>query len=487
MGRTMLNHDKTPLYDALRKHIDDRVIPFDVPGHKQGQGNSELLKLMPKSVLEADVNSMKSLDFLCSPVSVIKEAEDLMADAYGCNDAFFIVGGTTQAVQAMVMSVVSDGETIIMPRNVHKSAINALILCGAKPHYMYPYIEEDFGMTTGVSLDEVKMAIEEAPNAKAVFIINPTYYGVVSELKAIIDYAHSKNIKVIVDEAHGAHLPFHKDMPDAAMALGADMSAVSTHKTGGSLTQSSVLLLNTNRIKRNHVKTVINLTQTTSASYLLMSSLDLTRRFLVKEGQENLTEVLILARKARTAINDIDGLIAFSYDSFNSAGCYGFDETKLGVNVTGLGLTGLFVYDVLKEDYNIQIEMGDAHNILAILSVGDSEKRVNQLIAALNAISNKYNKEPLHLPFKKFNATTVAYSPRQAFYADKERLALVDSVNRVSGESIMIYPPGIPIVAPGELITKEMIDYVALLKSEKGTLSGLDDTECNYIYCMKES
>jgi len=488
MAKTMLkyDHDKTPLFDALNKHIDDRVIPFDVPGHKQGNGNPELLKLFPKSVLEADVNSMKSLDFLCNPVSVIKEAEDMMAEAYGAEEAFFIVNGTTQAVQSMIMSAVSENDTVIMPRNVHKSAINALILCGAKPHYMYPYIEEAFGMTSGVSLEEVKIAIEEAPHAKSVFIINPTYYGVVSDLKAIIDYVHSKNMTVIVDEAHGAHFPFHDSLPKSAMCLGADMAAVSLHKTGGSLTQSSVLLLNTDRIKRNHVKTVINLTQSTSASYLLMTSLDLTRKFLMQEGQKKLEEVLALSKKARDKINAIDGLIAFDFEDFDKRGCYGFDETKLGVNVTGIGLTGLHVYDILRDDYNIQVEMGDSHNILAILSVGDTEKRLNQLIAALNAISTRYKKEPLNLTFKSFHSTEVKHSPRQAFYSEMERLSLEESINRISGEFIMIYPPGIPIIAPGEVITEELYKYIELLKAENGTMSGLDDTEANYIYCIKE-
>lgn len=297
MAKTMLNHDEAPLFEALKKHMDDRVIPFDVPGHKQGRGNEELLKLFPKSVLEADVNSMKSLDFLSNPTTVIKKAEDLMADAFSADEAFLVVGGTTQAVQGMVMSVISEGETLIMPRNVHKSAINALILCGGKPHYMYPYIEEAYGMTTGVSLEDVKKAIKDAPEAKAVFLINPTYYGVTSDLKAIIDFVHQQEMIVIVDEAHGAHFNFHEELPSSAMALGADMAAVSTHKTGGSLTQSSVLLLNTTKIHRNHVKTILNLLQTTSASYLLMASLDLTRRFLVKSGTGNLKAVLGLAKK----------------------------------------------------------------------------------------------------------------------------------------------------------------------------------------------
>ena len=302
MAKTTLDQNTTPLYDALKEHIDKRMIPFDVPGHKQGAGNSELLKLFPKSVLEADVNSMKPLDFLCNPTSVIKKAEDLMADAYFADECFFIVNGTTQAVQAMIMSAVSEGEKIILPRNVHKSAINALILCGAIPHYMYPCFEEKFGMSSGVSLDNVKKAIEEAPDAKAILLINPTYYGVVSELKAIIEYSQSKGLLVLVDEAHGAHFPFHEELPMAASELGADISAVSIHKTGGSLTQSSALLLNTNRISRDYVRTVLNLTQSTSSSYLLMTSLDLTRKFLVTEGKEKLTEVLKLARDARKRI-----------------------------------------------------------------------------------------------------------------------------------------------------------------------------------------
>lgn len=486
MARTIRDHNQTPLYDALRKHMDNRVIPFDVPGHKKGFGNPELQKLMPKEVLEADVNSMKPLDFLGNPVSVIKDAEDLMADAYCADEAFFIVNGTTQAVQAMVMSAVKPGETIILPRNVHKSAINALILCGAKPHYMYPHFEADYGMSIGVSLTEVQSAIATAPEAKAILLINPTYYGVVSELKEIIVYAKAKGLKVIVDEAHGAHFPFHEALPSAAMQLGADMAAVSIHKTGGSLTQSSALMLNTEVIQRSHVKTILNLTQTTSASYLLMTSLDLTRKFLMTDGHDNLTEVLSLVRKARVQINAIDGLLAYSQEDFNSEGCFGFDETKLGVNVTGIGLTGIFVYDILRDEYNIQVEMGDTHNILAIFSVGDTEKRVNQLVSALSAITNKYGKAPLHLPFRSFNATEVKCSPREAFYGEKETVAITEASGRISGEFVMIYPPGIPILAPGEVITDEIMTYIQLLKHEQGALSGLADTQVETINVLKE-
>ncbi|MCT4597119.1 MAG: aminotransferase class V-fold PLP-dependent enzyme [Vallitalea sp.] len=487
MGKIIINHNKTPLFDELKKHIDKKVIPFDVPGHKQSCGNTELLKLIPKSVLEADVNSRKSLDFICNPVSVIKEAQDLLADAYRADESFFMVNGTTQAVQAMIMSVVSEGDIIILPRNVHKSAINALILCGAKPHYMYPHFEKKYGMTVGVSLDNVKRAISEEPNAKAVLIINPTYYGVASEMKRIIEYAHEKGIKVLVDEAHGAHLPFHDELPECAMALGADMSAVSLHKTGGSLTQSSALLLNTNTISKNHVKKIVNLTQSTSASYLLMASLDLTRKFLVIEGREKLHKAIELARKARKKINQIEGLFAFSYKDFDRSGCFGFDETKLGINVTGIGLTGINAYDILRDEYNIQLEMGDSHNILAVISIGDTKNRVDQLVEALKDIAMTYKKEPLQLEFKTCNSTKVSYSPRDAFYSNKERVLLENSISRISGEFVMIYPPGIPILAPGELITEEIYNYITLLKTEKGAISGLEDIDVNYIYCIKEN
>jgi len=481
-----LDHTRLPLYNALQDHIDSRVIPFDVPGHKRGRGNQYLTEFLGKSVMAADVNSMKPLDFICNPISVIKEAEDLMADAYGADEAFFIVNGTSQAVQSMVMSAVSEGDTIIMPRNVHKSVINALILSGAIPHYVYPHIEEDYGMVTGMSLEDVKKAIDQAPHAKAIFVINPTYYGVVSDLESIIKLAHEHDMHVIVDEAHGAHFPFHDAFPYSAIALGADMVASSLHKTGGSLTQSSVLLLNNGRIKRNHVKTIINLTQTTSASYILMTSLDLTRKYLVDEGEKVFDKVVSLAKNARDKINQIDGLTAFDIDSFSKKACYGFDTAKLGINVTGIGLTGLNVYEILRDDYNIQIEMGDAHNILAILSIGDSDKEVNQLVSALFAISNNYRKEPLKLEFKHFSATDVKLSPRQAFYSEMERLDLKDSVGRISGEFVMIYPPGIPILAPGEFITSEIVAYIELLKKENGTLSGLEDTNGDYIYCIKE-
>ena len=278
-----------PIYEALEEFRRRRVVPFDVPGHKRGRGNPELVQLLGEKCVGLDVNSMKPLDNLCNPVSVIREAEELAADAFGASHAFFMVGGTTSSVQSMVLSVCRAGDKIILPRNVHKSVINALILCGGVPVYVNPPIHPLIGVALGMEVSAVEKAIRENPDAVAVLVNNPTYYGICSDLRAITALAHAHGMQVLVDEAHGTHLYFGEDMPVSAMEVGADMAAVSMHKSGGSLTQSSLLLLGP-KVDPAHVRSIINLTQTTSASYLLLSSLDISRRNLALRGKGILPE-----------------------------------------------------------------------------------------------------------------------------------------------------------------------------------------------------
>jgi arginine/lysine/ornithine decarboxylase len=254
-----------------------RVVPFDVPGHKRGRGNPELTAFLGEKCMNVDVNSMKPLDNLCHPVSVIRDAEDLAAQAFHAKHAFFMVGGTTSAVQAMVLTACKKGDKIILPRNVHISVINALILCGATPVYINPQIEHRLGISLGMSVADIEKAIMENPGVKAILVNNPTYYGICSNLKKITDIAHAHEIKVLVDEAHGTHFYFNNALPVSAMDAGADMASVSMHKSGGSLTQSS-LLLTGEHINADYVRQIINLTQTTSGSYLLLSSLDISRK-----------------------------------------------------------------------------------------------------------------------------------------------------------------------------------------------------------------
>ncbi len=473
----LLNKQKEmPLFEALKVYDERQVVPFDVPGHKHGKGLSVMAEYYGEKMLALDVNSMPCLDNLSNPIGVIKEAEDLAADAFGADSAFFLVNGTSAGIQAMIMTVCEPGDKIILPRNCHKSAISALILSGAIPIYVQPQIDERLGIAMGVELDDIKQTIIENPDAAAVFIINPTYYGAASDLKEIIRFAHQYNMLVLVDEAHGAHFHFHPDVPASAMKLGADMSAVSLHKTGGSLTQSSILLLNEERINHKKVRTTLSLNQTTSASYLLMASLDIARQQLATEGFERIDEILKLCDNARTEINNIPGLYAFGPDQIGEAGVYDFDTTKLGVHVAKLGLTGFEVYDLLFEKYNIQIEMADMYNILAIVSLGDNRESLQTLVAALADIAtNHANAQPLDTVTAVLHNPYVIVSPRDAYYAKKHVVKLEDAVGEISGESIMTYPPGIPVVTPGERISKEIVAHIIELKKQPSLLQGTED------------
>ncbi|NLY42775.1 MAG: aminotransferase class I/II-fold pyridoxal phosphate-dependent enzyme [Clostridiaceae bacterium] len=476
-----LDQQKTPLFDALKRYVDSKVIPFHVPGHKHGKGMQEFRQYVGDRVLEMDVNGMEDLDNASNPIGVIRESEELCAQSFGAQNAYFLVNGTTAGVQAMIMSVCEPGDEIIVPRNAHKSVIGGIILSGAIPVYVQPEINEELGIAMGVTEESIKKAIKKHPHAKAVFVINPTYYGVTSDLKAIVRIAHRNNMAVLVDEAHGAHMSFHDDFPLTAMEVGADMSAVSLHKTAGSMTQSSVLLTRGNLVSPEITKQVINLMQTTSASYVLMASLDVARKQLATMGPEMLEKTLELVRWAREEINKIDGLYAFGKELIGTPGCHDFDETKLGINVRKLGYTGYEMEKKLRNEYNIQIEMSDLYNILAVVTIGDTKEDLLALIGALKDISARTEvkeiKNSTRIPYK----TKHIVSPRDAFYSSKKSVRLEEAAGEIAGEMIMAYPPGIPVICPGERITKEIIEYVQILKEEHCQLQGTADPYVDYI------
>lgn len=477
---------KAPIYEALEKFRKKRVVPFDVPGHKRGRGNPELVELLGEKCVNLDVNSMKPLDNLCHPVSVIKEAEELVADAFGAEHAFLMIGGTTSAVQSMVLSVCKANDKIILPRNVHKSVINALILCGATPIYVEPKVNERIGIALGMEIDSFVRVIEENPDAVAVLVNNPTYYGICSDLKKIVEVSHSHGLRVLADEAHGTHLYFGEDLPVSAMAAGADFAAVSMHKSGGSLTQSSVLLTSQG-VNADYVRQIINLTQTTSASYLLLSSLDISRRNLALRGRESFAAVVKMAEYARNEINAIGGYYAYSKELVNGTSVYDYDVTKLSVHTQGIGLTGIEVYDLLRDEYDIQIEFGDIGNILAYISIGDRIRDIERLVGALADIKRLYERDGSDLVSGEYIQPDVVMSPQTAFYANKESVPIRQTAGMICAEFVMCYPPGIPILAPGERITKEIIDYI-LYAGEKGcSLQGTEDPKVAYLKVIKDT
>lgn len=470
----MYDQTKAPLYEALERFRKQRVVPFDVPGHKRGRGNPELVQLLGEKCVGLDVNSMKPLDDLCHPSSVIRDAEALAAEAFGAANSFFMVGGTTSSVQSMIFSVCKEGDKIIMPRNVHKSAINALVMCGAIPVYVNPEVDKKLGISLGMEPSKLEQAVKDNPDAVAVLVNNPTYYGICSDMRSIVKIAHEHGMKVLVDEAHGTHFSFNEKLPISAMEAGADMAAVSMHKSGGSLTQSSILLLN-DTVNVDYVRQIVNLTQTTSASYLLMSSLDISRRNLALNGKTSFKKVMDMASYAREEINNIGGFYAFGGELINGTSVYDFDVTKLAVYTRDLGLAGIELYDILRDEYGIQIEFGDISNVLAYISIGDRLQDIERLVGALDDIKRLYKKDKRGMLSAEYISPKVAVPPRKAFYSEKVSLPLNESEGKICTEFVMCYPPGIPILAPGELITKEIIEYIEYAKSKGCNLQGTED------------
>ena len=481
----IFSQSEAPVLEAMKQHLQNRVVPFDVPGHKGGRGTRELTDFLGLSCLKADVNSMKPLDNLCHPVSVIKNAQELAAEAFGAENAFFVVNGTTGSVQAMIMAACKAGEKIIMPRNVHRSAINALVVNGAIPVYVNPGTNKRLGIPLGMSVENVRKAIRENPDAKAVLINNPTYYGVCSDLREIVKLAHENGMLALVDEAHGTHFYFGENMPVSGMAAGADMAAVSMHKTGGSLTQSSLLLCGKN-VSAGYIRQIINLTQTTSGSYLLIASLDIARKNLALNGREIFRKTVQYAEYARSEINKLGGYYAFGSELCGSDSFFSFDPTKLSIHTRDIGLAGIEVYDILRDEYNIQIEFGDIGNVLAIISAGDRALEIERLISSLYEIKRLYSKDKAGMFDHEYIDPQVIMPPQSAFYGDKKSVPITESGGYICGEFVTCYPPGIPILAPGEKITGDIINYILYAKEKGCMMTGTQDINIENINVVVE-
>ena len=479
-----LDQTKVPVCDALKRVRDSGMVHFDVPGHKGGRGNKALRDFFGSDCIRSDMNSMKALDNLCHPVSVIREAEELAADAFGADYAFLMVGGASSCVEAMVMTACKAGEKIIMPRNVHRSAINALVICGAVPVYVDPGVNRRLGIPLGMSVEGVKKAIEQNPDAKAVLVNNPTYYGVCSDLPEIIKIAHEHGMLVLCDEAHGTHFYFSDLLPPGGMQLGADMAACSMHKTGGSFTQSAFLLCGKG-VNPGYVRQIINLTQTTSGSYLLLCSLDMARRNLALNGKAMMERTIEQADYAREEINALGGYYAFGSEIVDGEYCCAFDTTKLSVHTRDIGLAGVEVYDLLRDEYDIQLEFGDIGNFLAIVTAGDRDLEIERLISALSEIKRLYSGDLTGMLDHEYINPLVEMTLQAAFYSEKVSLPIEESAGRISTESVMCYPPGIPILAPGERITDEILRYIAYAKEKGCFMTGTEDMNISRINVVR--
>lgn len=484
-----LSQLETPLFDALLKHRNKQPVQFHIPGHKKGQGmDSAFREFVGDNVLSIDLINIAPLDDLHSPKGAIKEAQSLAAEAFGADHTFFSVQGTSGAIMTMIMTVVGPGDKILVPRNVHKSTMSAIVLSGAIPIFIHPEIDEEYGITHGISAESVEKAIKKYPDAKAVLVINPTYYGFAADLKRIVDISHAANIPVIVDEAHGVHLKFHDELPLSAMQAGADMAATSVHKLGGSMTQSSVLNVREGLVSVNRVQSILSMLSTTSTSYPLLASLDCARRQLAVRGHDLIHDTLRIAKDARKQINRIPHLKVAGREKLTSSATYDMDQTKLLISVKDLGITGHEAEEWLRHNANIEVELSDLYNILCIVTLGDTKKEVNLLINALKRMSQAFDSEAcvketeVNVP----DIPALAMTPRDAFYSSTEMIPLKESAGYICAEFVMVYPPGIPIFIPGEVITQENIEYISMNIEAGLPVQGPEDATLRYIRVIKE-
>ncbi|WP_032121738.1 aminotransferase class I/II-fold pyridoxal phosphate-dependent enzyme [Clostridium amazonitimonense] len=483
-----LDQNETPLFDALLEYVNRETIPFHVPGHKKGIGMDEEFKsFIGENPFKIDVTVFKLVDSLHHPTGPIKKAQELASDAYGSEAAFFSIHGTSGAIQAMIMSVVNAGDTIVVPRNVHKSVTAGIILSGAVPVYMQPELDKDVGIAQGVTPETVEATLKEHPEAKAVLIINPTYYGVSTDIKKIADIVHSYDIPLIVDEAHGPHLSFNDKLPMSAIEAGADICSQSTHKIIGALTQCSLLHVNSKYVDPTRVQQILNLLQTTSPSYILMASLDCARRQIALHGKELLEGSIALSNYAREEINKIPGFYCFGNEILGNPGVFALDPTKITITCRDLGITGYDLDMILSTKYHIQMELSDLYNVLAVGSFGDTKESIDKLVEALKEISEEYasknTKKPDFIDIPPIPERVLI--PREAFNGTKESVPLIDSVGLISGEFLLAYPPGIPVLCPGEKITKNIIQYVQELKDAGLYVQGTEDPKVEYIKVVK--
>ncbi|MED1440584.1 aminotransferase class I/II-fold pyridoxal phosphate-dependent enzyme [Aeribacillus composti] len=485
----MSQHD-TPLFTGLLEHIQKNPIQFHIPGHKKGAGmEPKFREFIGHNALAMDLINIGPLDDLHSPKGIIKEAQKLAAEAFGADHTFFSVQGTSGAIMTMVLSVCGPGDKIIVPRNVHKSVMSAIIFSGASPVFIHPEVDKNLGISHGITTESVEKALQQYPDAKGLLVINPTYFGISADLKQIVNIAHSYNVPVLVDEAHGVHIHFHDKLPLSAMQAGADMAATSVHKLGGSMTQSSILNVREGLVSPDRVQSILSMLTTTSTSYLLLASLDAARKQLATKGYELLEQTIQLANQTRSEINKIDHLYCVGEEILGTNATYDYDPTKLIISVKELGITGYDAELWLREHYNIEVELSDLYNLLCLITPGDTEYETSLLIKALRALSkefshqaNKQAEVSVLLP----DIPVLALTPRDAFYAETELVPFEQSVGRIIAEFVMVYPPGIPIFIPGEIITKENLHYIRKNLDAGLPVQGTEDPTLSYIRVIKE-
>jgi lysine decarboxylase len=494
-----VDQTRTPYFDVLLDYVDSGVIPFHTPGHKQGHGMERAFReFVGDNVLSIDLTQIRGLDDLLQPTGAVEEAQELAAEAYGADHSFFLINGSTSGNQIMMMTAVNPGDKIALPRNSHKSAMGALIMSGAHPVYMQPEVDESLHMDHTVTPETVRATLAAHPDVKAVYVISPTYYGVAAHLEAIAAIAHAHGVPLLVDEAWGPHFHFHPALPKDAIASGADMCINSTHKMIGAMSQCAMLHMKGSRIRLDRLKAVVKLFLSTSPNLVLVASLDVARKQMATQGRALLSRTIDLAQDIRRRINEIPDVSCFGEEMVGRPGVYDFDPTKVTITVKALGYTGYEAEEILRRRYNVQCELADLFNTLALITIGTRAEDADRLVYGIKELAREDRPIDVFSPsgVLERRLATGTYNlpkippirmvPREAFLAETVFVPFRESVGRICAEVITPYPPGIPVISPGEEITKEIVDYCRLELRAGVKMQGPFDTELRQIRVVRE-
>jgi arginine/lysine/ornithine decarboxylase len=486
----MPNQNQTPLIDALKACTTRSHAPFYTPGHKRGAGISPLLTdLIGKDVFRADLTELAELDNLFTPQSVILAAQELAAEAFGAEKTWFLVNGSTCGIEAAILATCRMGEKIILPRNVHSSVISGLILSGAIPIFINPVYNSDLDIAYSITPEALKAALVQHPDTKAVLIVYPTYNGICGNLPAFVHLTHQYNIPLIVDEAHGAHFHFHSQLPISALTAGADLTVQSIHKTLGAMTQASMLHFQGKRIDIDRVNKALQLVQSTSPSFILLASLDAARQQMAIHGEKLMSQTLELAEEARIKINQIPGLSTPLINSKKSPEFMELDQTRLTVNVSKIKFTGFASEEILDKRFHVTPEFSSWQNLTFIISLGNTKTDIQKLIQGFNNLTHVIPLTSECQPCNNINdaiiASIMSISPREAFFANSEVIPIAETQERICAEIICPYPPGIPVLMPGEIITKSALEYLQEIQNMGGFISGCADETLQTVKVVK--
>lgn len=487
-----MNIENMPILQSLLDYQNENGILFHMPGHKRGQAYEKAgLDYLRSNLLQLDVTEVPGIDNLHCPEGPILKAQEMAARTFGADYSFFLANGTTSGIYAMILSVTEPGDKIIVPRNCHRSVAGAIILGRLIPVYLNPEIDSKLQVAMGIRPEAIEQALVDNPEAKAVVITNPTYYGACSDIKRIAEIVHRYKKILLVDEAHGAHFKFNGRLPMSALDAGADMAAQSTHKTLPSMTQSSMLHVKSKSVDLEKLKFFLQLVQSTSPSHILLASLDMARYVMETDGEKLLEDTIEWSNSARKALNAVSGVYCLGHDRIGSFGIYDIDETRLTVNFSEIGLNGHMVNTELRKRFGLQVEMSDLNNVVAITTVGDSEASYRIFVKGIEEIAKenlqKNVKENVIKDFVNIllNTPEMALMPWEAIYCEKEDISFNESIGRISAEMIIPYPPGIPVILQGEIITKEIMQYCRHCLENGININGVKDSKLNSISVIK--